>query len=499
MTDAFNKPAVRLTANVTPLKVDERTRRFKLSDSSVALDGHTLKTSGWDLTRAADNLPVLWAHDSETVNHVLGQWENLHVEGDSLLGDAVFMPREMNPTAGMVLDMIDAGYLRMCSVGFVPTDGKPSDRGPGKFDFTKQTLLEASIVPVGSLASALVQARDAGIDISPVHEWAAKIMEKEMAREPEWKCGASRNLPLDEVSEWNAGDAACAIFAACGFDGEKPDHAKARKAFLIHDPANPKDETAYRFPIASVVNGRLVANATALREALGIDMPLSSVSEVRSVIDHYAAKSSRGTFEDEKPAFTITKRGLYSVAQLAMTLKTLGILADNAEDESETEGDDSGVPAMLQGVLKSLGEALIAMTKEEVGELLASGEDFDAGASYYWSADSETRGLIHDALRDAADGRDVTITTTRSTGKVRAGREISAENMSVLGQALDHCSRAAEHLRCVMKRDDEGGGGGGGDAGSMSADPNMVTFAAEAEARAKRERIAKLAQLQASD
>jgi phage head maturation protease len=162
-----------------PEVVDGSVIRFKLSDASVALDGHTLAANGWDLARAQQNCPVLWAHDSDNVLSVLGQWENFAVRDGSLYADARFMPRALNPLAGTVSDMVSGGWLRMCSVGFVPTQGRRSnDPSRDGYDFTAQTLLEASIVPVGSLASALVEARSAGVDTGPVFQWAQTALSR---------------------------------------------------------------------------------------------------------------------------------------------------------------------------------------------------------------------------------------------------------------------------------------------------------------------------------
>lgn len=68
-----------------------------------------------------------------------------------------------------------------------------------------------------------------------------------------------------------------------------------------------------------------------------------------------------------KPKF----RGLYDIAGLAYTLGELGYLHNSALWEAEIEQDESSVPAMLGEAMQQLGVALIAMTQEEVGELLA--------------------------------------------------------------------------------------------------------------------------------
>jgi len=66
-----------------------------------------------------------------------------------------------------------------------------------------------------------------------------------------------------------------------------------------------------------------------------------------------------------KPKF----RGLYEVASLAYMVEQLGYCKNSADWESAVEGDDSAVPEMLGNSLVALGEALIAMTAEEVHEL----------------------------------------------------------------------------------------------------------------------------------
>jgi HK97 family phage prohead protease len=82
-----------------------------------------------------------------------------------------------------------------------------------------------------------------------------------------------------------------------------------------------------------------------------------------------------------KAAPRMTLKGLCAVADLAWLLQGLGWQVDCAEDEAAREGDDSPVPAMLAEALNQLGAALIAMTQEEVSELLgtdgADGDDAD--------------------------------------------------------------------------------------------------------------------------
>ena len=64
-------------------------------------------------------------------------------------------------------------------------------------------------------------------------------------------------------------------------------------------------------------------------------------------------------------------KSLYDVGQLAYLLSSLGWLQEEVAWEAEFEGDGSRVPAMLGEAMQQLGATLIAMTAEEVDELLA--------------------------------------------------------------------------------------------------------------------------------
>lgn len=112
-----------------------------------------------------------------------------------------------------------------------------------------------------------------------------------------------------------------------------------------------------------------------------------------------------------EPAPKLKTKGLYAVSWLAGILSELGYLEDNVEWEAETEGDGSPVPAMLAEALRQLGAALVAMTEEEVAELL--GEETDAA------------GAVKSVRRKAI------------TALIKAGRVLSSDNEEALTQARD--------------------------------------------------------------
>ncbi len=98
----------------------------------------------------------------------------------------------------------------------------------------------------------------------------------------------------------------------------------------------------------------------------------------RSTASATAGENSRGMRARITRGLVV--RGLWDVGALAHLLDQLGWVKCSAEMEAAAEDDGSKVPAMLGDVLKRLGDALLAMTAEEVAELLTDG-DVDAAAA----------------------------------------------------------------------------------------------------------------------
>lgn len=397
-----------------------RTIRFVLSDSSVARDGHTLATKGWDVSSYLKNPVVLFGHDSSSVDSVIGRMTNITTQGDQLVGTVEFMPADVNPTAETVFQMVKRGYLNAVSVGFIPTEGKPAKgRGAGAYDFSKQELLEVSVVPVPALPTALAEARAAGIDTTPITAWAKRIMETEAMTE----------------------------------------------------------------------------------------LPTPSPAALR--------------------APPILKRDLYDVSWLASLLLELAYIQSWAEAEAEQEGDGSPVPAQLLEALKTLGQILIDMTAEEVGELLADhgveqevAQDQAQGAIDHMALGFKR--LVIGAVRAVAGKSAAKISASRLSGmdtasiahalradllsksgraaladliETRSGRVLNADNEGHLRNAHDCLSRAAGHVKTVLDTvasdaDDST------DNGSDDTDTDSDTDTdGDAEARAHRARKAKAIKL----
>lgn len=315
---------------------------------------------GCDLMQYRDNPVVLANHDRAfPIGTAQVEIKNGRVEAT-----IDFAPAGASAKADEYCALAKAGVLNAVSVGFEPIDAEPI---PGGGERIKSwSLLELSLVSVPANPEALVIARSL-----------------EKANSEKWKVGASLNLPIDEDSDWDGPEAAKSIFEKADFDGDDPDSAFARKGFLAYDSGNSDLKGSYKLPFAKVVDGRLTAVASGIRAAASrlpqADLPDDVAKKAREVIDHYEAKmkeknaGARRTKDSPKAKI----KGLYDVAQLAYALQSLGFIQSEAEWEREVEGDASDVPEMLADACRQLGAALVAMTTEEVAELLGeeAGED----------------------------------------------------------------------------------------------------------------------------
>jgi tetratricopeptide (TPR) repeat protein len=272
----------------------------------------------------------------------------------------------------------------------------------------------------------------------------------------DWKCGASRDLPIEDSDAWDGSSAEASMFEWAG--GDDFDPSKARKGFLAYNAAKPKERGSYKLPIAHVVDGRLRVPKGAIRAAASrlpqADIPDTVKESARKVLDHYEEKAGMSDSDkggdravvvkhrralERAPKIPLFKRGLYEVAQLASILGQVGYCTDCSEWEAEIEEDESKVPAMLGEALKQLGNALVAMTQEEVAELLAMHDEEDGEEG----GEERAYVLAGKTPRARAWRRAIIMT--------RAGKSISASNAERLEDGQDHLERAMKHHRSMAE------------------------------------------------
>lgn len=129
---------------------------FTLSDESINSYGFWVKTSGIDLSQFKKNPVMLYDHNRYGLMPI-GKWENIRVEDEKLLADAVF-DRD-DDLAVKIEKKVDNGYIRGASIGISASelsDGKENIK-PGQMRPTvsKSLLYEASITPFPSNQNAL--------------------------------------------------------------------------------------------------------------------------------------------------------------------------------------------------------------------------------------------------------------------------------------------------------------------------------------------------------
>ena len=391
-------------AVVADAALGERQIRVVANSGKADRVKDVLKASGCKLDNYRLNPIVLADHDpGQPIGNFAPEIK------DAVEGIITFAPAGISAKADEYCGLYKSGVLNAVSVGFKPIEYQ--DNKAGGVDFLQWELLELSCVAVPCDPNAIVTARALP-----------------GAKPQAWKVGASLNLPLTE-------SAAPAADPLKALEGAKPDPGFARKGFLIYDSAAPLAKASYRFPVAAMVDGRLTASAALLaqaRKALAeaADLPADVVAKARAALAHYEAKMQpQAVTRATAPKI----KGLYDVATLAELLMRLGYLHSNSVWEAESEGDDSPLPAMLANALKVLADAFLAMSREEVGELLA-GHDVEL--------DDDEPSVLAAPTPQAKAWR---------SAMAKAGRVLSAENekhvraiVKCFGKAMDCRTKALD-------------------------------------------------------
>jgi len=145
---------------LTDENIKNREAEFVISTEAVDTYGTVFKIDGWDLARYANNPIVAYGHRtwSDDPNMIIGTSE-VRVDGDQLVGKVRFETEDVNPTAETIWRKVQAGTLRMASVGANVKEWRYGVEANGEnrdvIYFTRTELYEWSIVPIGSNPDAL--------------------------------------------------------------------------------------------------------------------------------------------------------------------------------------------------------------------------------------------------------------------------------------------------------------------------------------------------------
>lgn len=338
------------SAVVEDKTLGERQIRVVVSTPSPDRVKDVMEPSGVDLSAYKNNPIVLADHNREAP---IGTAE-IEVKSDRVEAIITFAPAGASAKADEYCALAKAGVLNTVSPGFIEKEATPI-KGGG-YHIKNWELLELSLVSVPCNAEATVIER--------------KLPERA------WRVGASLNLPF----------AATDAKGVDILDAKTLDPKTAHKGFLAYDAGAAGKAEGYAIPFARMVDGRLMVDAKTLKSAraalASAAFPDDVATKAAAVLDHYESK-----VDAARPARRI--KGLYDVACLAGVLADLGWIEDMAEMEAEWEGDNSPVPQMLTDAMRALGAALIAMTVEEVSELL--GDEADDTQSVAMSSEKSAK------------------------------------------------------------------------------------------------------------
>ena len=123
---------------------------FVASDEAPDRIRDVIKADGWELAQFERNPSILWSHDYSIAP--IGKAPQVWVDGKQLLNTVAF-DRE-DEFAAFIEGKVSRGMVRAESVGFRPLEFA-FDKENGGVIYTKQELLEISIVSVGMHPKAL--------------------------------------------------------------------------------------------------------------------------------------------------------------------------------------------------------------------------------------------------------------------------------------------------------------------------------------------------------
>ena len=166
--------------NIEVKEVDEENRKitFCFSDDKEDRQGEIVDQASWDVKNYDKNPLILWGHNPEQPENVLGQGSDikLNVGGKSYI-TAQFDEAEINPRADMVFRQLIKRTLRCVSAGFITHSYDMQEDVPVLRD---NELLEISIVPIPANPRAIALAYKANEISEKDAKWMVKSMQEEI-------------------------------------------------------------------------------------------------------------------------------------------------------------------------------------------------------------------------------------------------------------------------------------------------------------------------------
>tara|TARA_B110000211_G_scaffold54686_1_gene60629 strand:- start:1883 stop:2503 length:621 start_codon:yes stop_codon:yes gene_type:complete len=141
--------------DTTAEMLEKRQVEFVISSEAVDSYRTVFKMDGWDLSGYNRNPIVCYQHraHSDDPDNIIGT-STVRIDGEDLIGTVTFESAEINPRAEKIFQKVQSGTLRMASVGANVRKARlgveENGEDPDVLYFTKQRLMEWSVVSVGS-------------------------------------------------------------------------------------------------------------------------------------------------------------------------------------------------------------------------------------------------------------------------------------------------------------------------------------------------------------
>lgn len=132
------------------------------STGSVDRDGEAIDPNGWDLKSFKKNPVILPQHNYQ--KPPIGRAKQVKLIDGKLMFKIEFPEEGINPEADVYRKLYKSGFMNASSVGFAPKEWVDGDGKKTPYrTFTKQELLELSLVSVPANSEALVTAKSKGV------------------------------------------------------------------------------------------------------------------------------------------------------------------------------------------------------------------------------------------------------------------------------------------------------------------------------------------------
>lgn len=156
----------------TITKADDGSFIAIASTNSVDRHGEVVDNNGWDLKAFKKNPVILWGHDHN--EPAIGVSKKTWIEGTGKKAKLMIQPllHDVTEKAKAIKQLVDMGVIKTLSVGFKPLES------PDGITFTKNELLEVSMVNVPANADAMMMAykglKEAGFEDEVIEDIGIK-------------------------------------------------------------------------------------------------------------------------------------------------------------------------------------------------------------------------------------------------------------------------------------------------------------------------------------